>query len=248
MMGGLAHLVARATGQVKSGLTPRRAARFESILSDGVPLTEFNSETATASVIPPRVTPETTSSGPIPSPGPHSRTLESSGPKNTPHTPNAHIPRPAVNAPDLDDSTPAPGPLLSAVFPNEPAPPSTRIAHSHPEQTTDPATIHVETTEIHETFAPDRVDLSPRPEPLLAKRHGPAEVPALPIPARANTHPEARRSHPTATPVPDEIVIHIGRLDVIAQTEPANPEPKRKPRRAQMTELGDYLKGTGGGA
>lgn len=247
-MGGLAHLVARATGQIKSGLTPRRPARFESILSGGLPLTENNSETATASVIPPDATPEYISTAPIPSPGPLSRTLESSGPKNTPHTPNADSPQSAVSTPNLDDATPAPGPLLSAVFPNEPAPTPTRIAHSYPEQTPDPAPIHAETTEIHQTFAPGHVDLSPRPEPLLAKRHGPAEVPVLPIPDRANTHPETQRSHPTAKPVPDEIVVHIGRLDVIAQTEPTKPEPKRRPRRAQMTELGDYLKGTGGGA
>lgn len=245
MMGGLAHLVARAAGRAKSGLSPRVASRFENTSSDWAAPVEISSET----------------SAPVDPVMPRTDQLPEKQQKPTPQTPEKHTQTPLIptvhqplpNSPSepIKSEPPAdPNPVSSNSLPMPPPAPMHRTPPLTPMQpefagpgaAPDPLSVSPPQPEFNQNFAP--------PEPLLELHHAPPPESAIHLapspPENVVRMVQDQRSQTLPTAEPAEIVIHIGRLDVVAQSEPAKPAPQRQQRRPQMTQLGDYLKGKGG--
>ncbi|MDB6144187.1 MAG: hypothetical protein JWP80_3231 [Pseudomonas sp.] len=152
------------------------------------------------------------------------------------------VPQPTPEPSFIRSEQPAAPLVFPDIEPPEPAPnvaPSTPITRTHsPLQET-----HIQPTapQIKATPA-TAIQPPPRLEPA-ATQASPAMPIQLLMPAPAHTdppRPAALFTPPPAPPAPDEIHVHIGRIEVTAIREPAPAKPgARKPQ--PTLSLDDYL-------
>ena len=243
-MSVLTRLVARAMGQAAPGLTPRLPGRFETGGGGGEPI-EVDLRTVAALA---RV--------------PEAARREAPPVRQTPrghHAASETGERPASAQPSEAPAPEAPGPLAPRIAEPEPA-------RAEPHDRPEPEELIVTALASHQPTA--HPDVPPRPlalqaehaseerrdatrerapEVLLPDAPPPVERGRSPEPAGALSPPfraaPVGRNRQAAGPEPPEITVHIGRIDVVMAPEERKGAKRPEPRRPQMTELGDYLRG-----
>ena len=252
----LQRLVGRATGAVIGGLRPRVPSLFEAG-SREAGLRETQVDAFESNISEPVPGPATTQDGPAPpaavvsgDPSPQSTQPLSQPLYSASEPPIA--PKPTIEPQLRDVSQPALPAAVAAAVPKPPTPESAP-AQVGPEPLlpeADPARVapilwpHVDPSPPGEdpTHA-GAVTPTAAPAPLLRPepRHRMAEAPTVALPRRHAAR--VGKTQPTVPNAPEqEIVVHIGRLDIRADP----PKPARAPRAAQrpsLPALSDYLRG-----
>lgn len=248
-MSALARLVARATGQAATGLTPRLPARFETAPGDpAAPIETAATEPAApasrsapaaeAPENPPRPAPPAARA---PDPNPLGASLDRPEPvaathPGHPRSPETTVP-PSPPGPLLRETASPVLPLHHAALPPAPPPFDTLASRPAPPAEQAPQTL-------------PRGDLatSAPPEPLLPPAPPRATPPSQQ--ARAPDGPAApamtRLAAAAPAPQPPEITVHIGRLHVVTEPREARVPRATAERPAPRADtLSDYLRGKG---
>lgn len=254
-MSVLARLVARATGQLAPGLAPRLPGRFET--APGAWGGSFEVQERNVTAPPPADATQrlrTEAPPPPPAPAAAKQNTESGSRRPQPLMPERTT--------AVDQAPLPPSDAASAETPRRAQPQAPDVAEPPPDHGVAPAKPAAEGVEAPGSRlrrakpegAPTHLsaEIVAAPEPLLPKasptadRSGRSDPPHR-VQSPPFQAPPYARSGRAAPAEPPEITVHIGRIDIVASPEEPKAPRRAKPRRPQMTELGDYLRGREGG-
>lgn len=241
-MSVLTRLVARATGQAAPGLTPRLPGRFEIGGGAGEPL-----EVHERTVFTPRSPAASHEAPPLrqaprgESPAVESREARAPAPQSERPAPEAPEPvAPRMEKPEparAEPQTPSePLELIVTTRTDRDAP----VEREAPEHPLPSRIVEGEPDLRRDTMERSLEVLLPGPPPADRTRRPSEPDGAMPALVRALP---VSRNRQAAAPEPPEITVHIGRIDVVMAPEERKAAKRPEPRRPQMTELGDYLRG-----